>query len=293
LKKIFLIITVLIVITSCNKEKRNKPVSITLWIETEDSSEDFDYTENLIKEFSVSYPHITVITTPKSKNVFHKDFRTAAEAGMSPDLLWCSSDKTALYADRGLIQPVEKFVEVKDYLNPLKIDENIWTVPTSTGNHLLLMVNRKFIKEIPLNSNSLINMAIEAEKQDVYGLLYNKFDSLWLIPWFSAYGGNLYKKDKVTPNLDSYAMKNTLRLLKDLSYLNKTPRATDFLQEEELFRQEKASMIITGDWAIKSFIKSIGDNLLIGRIPKLSATGIQPSPFDLQHLRDLYYFPID
>jgi len=211
-----------------------------------------------------------------------------------PDLLWTTNENIAPLNSLGLIEPIEnifdknytkKFVPVS--IEAVKNYNHIWGVPIYVGNHLMLMYNKKLLKNPPQNTKELIAIALKQTKDtnqdgkiDQYGLVFPTNNPLWLLPWLGGYGGMPIVNQK--PNLNTTSMTETLKFLQDLKWNYKViPEKCSYNLAEKLFKTGKAAMIINGDWALCDYLNEKNSKLEIGlaRLPKVATTNRYPTPF--------------
>lgn len=258
----------------------NGPVTISLWTKEGEADGALQWVEAMAADFSAMHENITVEVLNKETEALREDFQTAALAGTAPDLLWTVSDQAGPFTTAGLIQPVDKFVDTSKYVDSVVMNGSTWAVPISSGNHLMLMVNKKYVSKLPVTTDDFIKIAKSLTKDDMYGLAYNLGEAFWLAPWLGGFGGKVFAEDGVTPTLDTDAMLNTLTFLKDLKFTyGVVPSECDYAVADTLFKEGKAAMLINGDWSIGGYKEALGDDLMIGRLPKVSATGLWPAPY--------------
>jgi arabinogalactan oligomer/maltooligosaccharide transport system substrate-binding protein len=225
-------------------------------------------------------PNVTIEVLNKETEALREDFQTAALAGTAPDLLWSVSDHAGPFTTAGLIQPVDNFFDMSKTVESVVMNGKTWAVPINAGNHLMLMANKKFISKLPETTDEFVEVAKSFTKGDTYGLVYNLGEAFWLAPWLGGFSGKVFAADGVTPTLDTPAMLNTLKFLRSLKFDHKvTPTEADYAVADTLFKEGKAAMLINGDWSIGGYKELLGDDLLIGRLPKVSSTGKYPAPY--------------
>lgn len=264
----------------CNKKIGNEPVTINLWINEREAESGLQWIKEMEGSFFKANENIKIKIIYKEENALLEDFHTTALAGVSPDLLWTTSDNAIPFITSGLIQPVDSFANTSQFIEPVKMNGQTWTIPISSGNHLMLMINKKYVKNFPTTTDEFIETAKSLTKEDMYGLVYNMNDANWLAPWLGGFSGKMLAEDGVIPTLNTTAMVNTLTFLKGLKFTHTVvPAEVDYATAGRLFKEGKAAMLINGDWSIGKYREALGDNLKIGRLPKVSATGKWPAPY--------------
>jgi len=276
---LLLLVSFSFIFFGCNRGVENGPITINLWINEKEAESGLQWIEKMEADF-LTANNIKVDITYKETKALVEDFQTTALAGVSPDLLWTISGDAVPFITDGLLQPIDTFTDSSQFIEPIELNGKTWAIPVSSGNHLMLMVNKKHVGSFPTTTDELIDTAISLTKGDMYGLAFNLNDATWLAPWLGGFGGRMLAGDGVTPTLNTAAMVNTLKFLKDLKFAHTVvPAEADYATADTLFIEGKAAMIINGEWSIGRYREILGDDLMIGRLPKISATGKWPAPF--------------
>jgi len=265
------------------EEAPTEPINIIMWTKEGEADGGLQFNQALAKAFTEANPNITIEVVHKTNvEELREDFQTAALAGSSPDLLWTVNDHAGPFTAAELIQPVDDLFDLSIYvpgaLEAVQLDGKTWGIPISSGNHLMLMFNKKLIDAAPANTDELI--AKGKEITDVTPLVFNQTEPFWMVPWLGGFGGKVFADDGVTPTLNTPEMVNTLQFLHDIKYTDELiPLESDYDSSDTLFKEGKAAMIINGDWSIASYIEALGDDLGVAPIPQVSATGKMPAPY--------------
>ncbi|MEW5951585.1 MAG: extracellular solute-binding protein [Elusimicrobiota bacterium] len=270
---------------SCSPSSSSKnPYEIVLW-EMEDAQVAPYIDETLtnfcdyyLKKYSIK-PSIS--RTHYQGEDLRQQFQAASLAGVPPDILISPSDTAGLYAISGFIKNLEKEIDFSIYNKPVieavALEDKIWGVPISNGNHLMLFYNKKFAPNAPQNTQELFDFCAKNKGKFDYCLAFDMGEPFWLMPWLGAYGG-WPLKDR-TPTLNTEAMIKTLKFYLSLKYDKKiSPPECDYNCMDSLFKEEKTPFIINGDWALSSYSSALKDKFGVALIPKLSETGLWPSP---------------
>ena len=256
--------------------------AFTLWTQEGEADGALQFVESLAEEFMAANPGVTIEVVNKGTEALREDFQVASLSGEPPELLWTVNDHAGPFVTAGLIQPVGGYYDQDDFVESVAIDGEVWGVPVSTGNHLMLFYNRSLLAEAPENTDEFIEVAQELtdEGADEWGFVYNSTEPFWLVPWLEGFGGTVFAEDGVTPTLDTPAMVDTLQFLYDLEFTyGVIPPELDYAVAEALFLEGQAAMIINGDWTLGNYVTQLGDDLGIARIPRVSETGEWPKPY--------------
>lgn len=262
-----------------------EPVTIVMWTKEGEADGGLQYNQALAEAFHKDNPNVTVeVVKKKDVEELREDFQTAALAGSSPDLLWTVNDHAGPFTAAEIIQPVDGLFDLGAYvpgaLEAVKLDGKTWGVPISSGNHLMLMYNKKFIDAAPANTDEMIAKGKEIAASGTTPLVFNQTEPFWMVPWLGGFGGKVFADDGVTPTLDTPEMVSTLQFLHDIKYTDELiPPESDYDGSDTLFKEGKAAMLINGDWSIASYIEALGDDLGVAPIPQVSSTGKMPAPY--------------
>jgi arabinogalactan oligomer/maltooligosaccharide transport system substrate-binding protein len=290
-KKLFPLISIIMIIAfalaACAPKVPTGPVTITLWTKEGEADGGLQYVQGLADAYTAAHPNVTFEVVNKDVETLREDFQTASLANAAPDLLWTVSDHLGPFTSAGLIQPIAKLFDLKKFVasatDAVKSpDGQIWGVPISNGNHLMLIYNKSLIAKAPANTDELISMSKEfqAANPGKYGLVYNQTEPFWAAPWLGGFGGKVFAADGVTPTLNTPEMISTLQFLHDIKLTDAiVPAESDYATADTMFKEGNAAMIINGDWSLGDYKKALGDNLGVAPIPMVTATGKYPAPY--------------
>jgi arabinogalactan oligomer/maltooligosaccharide transport system substrate-binding protein len=261
----------------------NARVNLVLW--TKEGEEALDWNKSLNEEFMTSHPEITVELVKKlNVEVLREDFLTASLAGAAPDILWTVSDHAGPFVAADVVEAVDNLFDLNMYvesaMNAVKLEGKYWGIPISNGNQLMLLYNKKLVAEAPKDTDELFAVGKKLTTEGNYALVWNQTEPFWLVPWLGGFKGKVFAEDGLTPTLNTPEMVATLKFLHDMKFDAKiVPPECDYDGADTLFKEEKAAMIINGDWSISGYVSALGDDLGVARIPKVSATGEWPKPY--------------
>lgn len=259
------------------------PVTITFWEQEGDEVDVF--LDGLIAEFQEAYPNITVERSHYENEALRDQFQTASLAGAPPDVVRVPNDFAGPFSALDIIYDVEEIFDPAFFdaffegaLQPAIVAGDLWGVPDNYGNHLMLLYNKSLVTEPPETTDALIEMAKELHVGDQWGFAYNLNEPFWLAPWMGGFGGwPLDENDQ--PTLGDQAVADALQFVHDLKFVHEiVPPECDYACADTLFQEGLAAMIINGDWSLGGYVEALGDDLGAAPIPKVSATGLWPSP---------------
>jgi len=229
-----------------------------------------------VRAFEARYPQVKVEIVPMGWTGLREAVTAALMAGTPPDLVIASSDDAIVWADQGLLQPVDD-LEAEGRLGDLypaaldglRYGEHLWGVPLRVGVAALYYDRQQVDPPPPTNRQMLeyltagVPLAIPRHFYYTYGLL-------------TGYGGTL-----VAPSggagLDSqftYAYLDFLRALLGTGNLV----YGDPVEAAIAFREGRVAMIVDGSWMLPTYRAGLGERLGVALLPRIEETGQWPSP---------------
>jgi arabinogalactan oligomer/maltooligosaccharide transport system substrate-binding protein len=255
---------------------------IILW--TTEEAGPLEFVEGLAADYMEANPDVNITTIFHAPENMVNDVLTAAIGGQAPDLLWTQADHVGPLAAAGQIVPLDGLVDTSVYepaaIEVTTVDGEVWGVPNSFGNALMLYYNKDIVSEAPANTDELIELAVANTDvaSDKYGLVYNQTQSFWLAPWLGGFGASVFDAEG-NPSLGSDEMVNALSFLQDLKWEHGVmPVDADYDVANALFLGGDAAMIINGDWELANYSGTFGDSLGIAAIPEVVG-GDWPAPW--------------
>lgn len=243
-----------------------------------------------LEKFEKENPGITVQATYRETEELRSSYQSAAMGGSGPELVYGPSDQVGPFATMGIVRPLDEVLGSDYFQNfdPLAApvyDNKHYMIGDAVGNHLMLLYNKKFITTPPKNSQELIEigkkMTVDTNgdgKIDRWGLVFNYTEPFFFAPFIPAFGEAFLKADGITPNLNTPALKETFQFILKLRDQDKIiPKECDYETANALFKENKAAMLINGDWSWGDYQQAKVD-FGIARIPMISETGKWPSP---------------
>jgi len=255
---------------------------ITLW--TTEEAGPLEFVEGLAAAYTEANPDVNITTIFHAPENMVNDVLTAAIGGQAPDLLWTQADHVGPLATAGQIVPLDGLVDTGVYepaaIDVTTVDGQVWGVPNSFGNALMLYYNKDIVADAPANTDELIELAVANTDVDnnKFGLVYDQTQSFWLTPWLGGFGADVFDADG-NPALGSDEMVNALTFLQDLKWEQGVmPIDAGYDAASALFAGGDAAMIINGDWELANYSGTFGESLGIAPIPEVVG-GDWPAPW--------------
>lgn len=264
-----------------------QPIRIQLWHQMIYSHR--QVLSEALRQFEKENPDILVRETYRETEELRSSYQAAAMGKSGPEIVFGPSDQIGPFAAMGIIQPLDGLLE-KDYLaqyDPLALPlfkGQHYMIGGTIGNHLMLLYNKKLLSEAPQNTNELIalgkKLTLDTDgdgKMDQFGLVFNYTEPFFFAPFIPAFGDSFMTAD-LKPQLDQPGLEKTFQFILDLRDKHKIiPKECDYETANALFKQNKAAMLINGDWSWGDY-RSAGVDFGIARIPMVSETQKWPTP---------------
>ncbi|WP_417911595.1 sugar ABC transporter substrate-binding protein [Candidatus Electronema sp. TJ] len=192
--------------------------------------------------------------------------------GKMPDVVFVPSDFIGIHAQLRLS-------EIPSSLKNPQISEEchatasscgkLYGAPVLGGNHLMLLYNKRFVRQPAATWTELATQRTELERQDVELIGWNYNEMYWFVSFLGAFGGWPMKGGKIT--LDSQAMQEALRFYKSLADQGLVSRECGYDCCAKLFFAGKFAYALNGDWAYAQAEQALGENLGVAVIPALAS----------------------
>ncbi|MDI6765524.1 MAG: extracellular solute-binding protein [Bacteroidota bacterium] len=245
--------------------------------------------EEQMKKYMQLHPDVKLEAIYKETEELRSGFIIAAIAGQGPDFVYGPSDQVGPFQVMNIIKPLDNIFSKSylDSLNPKALTYykgQLYQIADKLGNHLTLVYNKKLLQHPPQTDQEMIEIGKKLTldkngdgKTDQYGLVWNYTEPFFFIPFMTGFGGWVMDDDG-KPTLDNNGVIDGLNFIKDLRDKYKIiPKEADYNVADALFKDEKAAMIINGDWSWAGYEKA-GIDIGISPLPKITKTGLWCAP---------------
>ncbi len=275
-----------LVFISCGG-KRSTGVKIRIWHQMQ--VEGRDILQRVCDKYMREHPGVQIELLYKETEELRSGFQTAALAGQGPEIVYGPSDQVGPFSKMKLILPLENifnpnFLKQFDQRALTRYNGHLYQIGDRIGNHLALVYNKKLVPNPPKNTDELIELGKKLTKDtdgdgriDEYALVWNFTEPYFFIPFLGGFGGWVIDSTG-KPTLDTPATVEAFKFIVALRDTYKIiPKEADYNMADALFKEGRAGMIINGPWSWAGY-KKAGIDIGIARIPKISKTGLWPTP---------------
>lgn len=214
-------------------------------------------------------------------------FQISAPVGQGPDLLIGPHDWIGTLATAKLIKSVDLPAEdIREFipvtLKAMSFGGKLYGLPLSQ-EAICLIYNKKLVSTPPETMDELISKAVELNKGDTAGFLFDICTFYYVSPFIYGFGGYVFKDTPsgLDPNdigLDNNGAIDAINYLNDIIYKYKlVPKGTNKDIANGKFIDGQCAFTINGPWTLVDFTKAKLD-FGVAPIPKLS-NGKYPQPF--------------
>lgn len=260
-------------------------VDLVLWTQDTDMVEIYG---TLFEEWAAdNAPGSTLEIQNIETEELRNQLLTAGLAGTGlPDMVHGPNDPIGVYEAAGLLQPLDELFDMtvfNDTLAAAQLGGATYGIPSSAGNHLMLMYNKSLVEAAPDTWADLFEVEASFDGTETTGFAYNLNEPFWFLPFVGGMGGSVFNEDGEFV-LDSEAWVNAFQFVADLKSNGVVPQECDYNCADGLFKEGSAAIIINGDWTLASYLDveqspALGpDNLGLAPWPAFE-DGSRPTPY--------------
>lgn len=251
------------------------PVELTLWHETEEGISDI-----LQEELSKLEPEIKV-NVERKENMTEALKLSAVDPNNAPDFIWFAHDKIGLFAEMGIIDPVDDYVssDTFDKFVPLTVEAGLYK-----GKHyqipayyetLMFMYNKALLDKAPETTDELLELCKSKTSGDQFGFVEQHSTAYYFSAWAHAFGAQIIDENAI-PMLNTQEMIDAIDYHKQ--FVKYMPTDGEWNTVTTLFTEGKAASIVNGPWFVAS-AKDANIDLGVAPLPVVSDTGKALAPY--------------
>ncbi|HEY3802647.1 MAG TPA: extracellular solute-binding protein [Kofleriaceae bacterium] len=222
---------------------------------------------------------ITLVAVPY--DAFADKLSSAIPRGNGPDLFIYPQDRIGDWADAGVIEPIEFWVDDAraDRFTPASLDAmaykgSLWGLPMAV-KALALYYNPQLVPEPPRTTDDVLALAQREQPHGVFALAYPNVDLYEHAPWLHGFGGSIFDKTGAFAIATPEAAK-AMAFARSLVTAGATPEDAQASLIASLFNEGRAATVISGPW----FMGEIANvPWKVTTLPIVSATGEPARPF--------------
>ena len=201
----------------------------------------------------------------------------------APDMFIFAHDKVGVFAEMGILAPIQPLLEegaLENYL-PMTLaaatyKDTLYQLPLYFET-LLFMYNRRYMQdeEVPATTDELLTYMENNTGRGRYGFVEQHSTAYYSAAWIHGYGGSIID-DAGVPFPDAQAVKDALNY--HSKFVALMPGETEYNTVNTLFLEGKADATIGGPWMVPS-ARAAEIDLGIAPMPIVDATGEALAPY--------------
>lgn len=281
MKRFFAIIlccAMLLGMTACGGSAGSPDTNkLVIWHDKEDAvvSALSDYLSKALPDLEIQFEKKTSLTD--SLKLVGNDPSAA------PDLFLFAHDKIGVFAQMGILAPIEPLLEAGtlDSFLPMTLqaatyEDTLYQLPLYFET-LLFMYNRRYMQddEVPATTEALYSYMQDNTGRGRYGFVEQHSTAYYSAAWIHGFGGSIIDGSG-TPFPDAQAVQNALAY--HLKFVKLMPGETEYNTVNTLFLEGKADATIGGPWMVPS-AREAGIDLGIAPMPTVDETGLPLAPY--------------
>ena len=223
---------------------------------------------------------LTLVAVPYDS--FADKLTSAVPRGNGPDLFIFSDDRIGAWAESGIIEPIEFWVDdaladrfEDQATRALAYRGSLWGLPLAVKS-LAMYTRTDLVKQPPRTTDELLALAKPMKAKHGFALAYVNVNLYFHAPWLHGFGGHVMddtgKLAIATPQAAN-AMMFARKLVAD----GVAPPDAEGPMVATLFNEGKAAIVISGPWFITDIAKNVPWQ--VATLPIVSATGKPAAPF--------------
>lgn len=201
----------------------------------------------------------------------------------APDMFIFAHDKVGVFAEMGILAPIQPLLEegaLENYL-PMTLaastyKDTLYQLPLYFET-LLFMYNRRYMQdeEAPTTTDELLTYMENNTGRGRYGFVEQHSTAYYSAAWIHGYGGSIID-NAGSPFPDAQAVKDALNY--HSKFVALMPGETEYNTVNTLFLEGKADATIGGPWMVPS-ARAAQIDLGIAPMPIVDATGEALAPY--------------
>ena len=279
MKKLFSLLLALAMafsLAACGSQEADTN-SIVIWHDKEDAVA--EVLQNYLNE---ALPDLN-ITLEKKTSLTDSLKLVGNDPSSAPDMFIFAHDKIGVFAEMGILAPVEGLLPEGELANYLDMTTEAATYKGTVYQlplyfeTLLFMYNRRYMTDdmVPSTTEELYSYMEANTGRDRYGFVEQHSTAYYSAAWIHGFGGEIISADGVPfPNAD--AVKDALEY--HLKFVQLMPGETEYSTVNTLFLEGKADSTIGGPWMVPS-AREAGIGLGIAPMPTVDETGEPLAPY--------------
>ena len=279
LLSIFLCVCLLLSLTACGEQTLDPAEAkrIVIWHDKEDA-----VIAALETYLATAAPDLEIIFEKKTSLTDSLKL-VGNDPSAAPDMFIFAHDKVGVFAEMGILAPIQPLLEEGAFENYLPMTlaaatykDTLYQLPLYFET-LLFMYNRRYMQdeEVPTTTDELLTYMENNTGRGRYGFVEQHSTAYYSAAWIHGFGGSIID-DTGVPFPDAQAVKDALNY--HSKFVALMPGETEYNTVNTLFLEGKADATIGGPWMVPS-ARAAEIDLGIAPMPTVDTTGKALAPY--------------
>ncbi|HEU0037417.1 MAG TPA: extracellular solute-binding protein [Kofleriaceae bacterium] len=241
-----------------------------------------DALESTAAKWNTEHPDQPVELVAVPYGAFADKLTSAIPGGNGPDLFIYPQDRIGDWADSGVIEPIEFWLDdahvdrfSSEAVSAMAYKGSLWGLPV-TVKSLALYYRTDLVATPPKTTDELLALAPRMKAKDGYAIAYANVDLYGHAPWLFGYGGKVMD-DRGQLAIATPEAANAMTFARTLVTTGAAPENAEGPLVATLFNDGKAATVVSGPWFVADINASVPWQ--VTTLPTVSATGRPAAPF--------------
>lgn len=270
-----LVIVLLFVLSACERQQ-----GVVLWHAYNGAEK--DALAASAARWNAEHPDRPLELVAVPYGAFADKLTSAIPGGNGPDLFIYPQDRIGDWADSGVIEPLEFWVDDAradrfggEALAAMAYKGSLWGLPV-TVKSLALYYRTDLVPNAPRTTDELVALTQPMKQRSGYAVAYANVDLYGHAPWLFGYGGKILD-DNGALEIATPEAAAAMAFARDLVTHGSAPERAEGPLVATLFNERKAATVISGPWFVSDI--AAGVPWKVATLPIVSATGNYAAPF--------------
>jgi maltose-binding protein MalE len=269
------IVALILLLGGCERQR-----GIVLWHAYNDAER--EALEATATRWNAEHPDQPLDLVAVPFGAFGDKLTSAIPGGNGPDLFIYPQDRIGDWADSGVIEPVEFWVDdaradrfTREAIESMAYKGSLWGMPM-TVKSLALFYRTDLVAQPPRTTDELIALAPQMRARAGYAVAYANVDLYGHAPWLFGFGGKILD-DRGELAIATPEAAKAMTFARELVQKQVTPPQAEAPLVATLFNEKKAATAISGPWFIADIASGVPWK--VAALPVITATGQHATPF--------------
>ena len=230
-------------------------------------------------KWNAKHPDTPLVLVAVPHDGFADKVSSAVPRGNGPDLFIYAHDRIGDWAEAGVIEPIEFWVDDSHAerfgdraLGLMAYRGSLWGLPLALKS-LALFYRTDLVAKPPATTDELIALKMPPH---TFTLAYASPDLFAHAPWLHGFGGRVVD-DRDQLAIASPEAAHALEFARDLVVRRVAPEDAQNSQVASMFNEKRVAMILQGPWGMQDIAPDVPWQ--VAPLPVVSATGKPAAPF--------------